>query len=216
MKVLLLVLTFLTVYGFAIDSTNPVATPTFRKMSHIISTSEDNVTTENYFHFNCPYNDENITIQHISYKFQSNSSNFTVMFYDGNMNNHNIKNQSEYYWQLIGNHCSYYCEANYTLYNNASQCFIFSGFDSYNDTMLISYEIVEEYLGPLPESPEPSPEPPQTPNNPPTDENQNASLSPGAIAGIVVGSVAFVGLIVCIAVFFVKKYDMCNRNVVQN
>lgn len=204
------------VVGFLILAVNgslptPIP-PNFTQTTHIISKFETNITSANYFNFNCPYNDKDIIIKSFSYKFQSNSSNFTILTYNSNTNSVNVTNSTNWYWQLTPQYCSYYCEANYTFYYNATQCFIFSGFDSYNDTMLISYEMVEEYVGPFPDEPVPSP--PTVPENPPTNvPDEPALLSPGAIAGIVIGCLAFIGLVVGLTVFFVKKYNQdASRN----
>jgi len=206
------VLIFLGLLFIIVNSSLPTPVPqNFNQTTHIISSFENNVTNTDYFHFNCPYNDKNIIIKHVSYKFQSNSSNYTIVMYNSNMNSVNISNSTDWYWQLAVTHCSYYCEANYTFNYNATKCFIFSGFDSYNDTMLISYEIVEEYVGPLPDEPVPSP--PTVPENPSNTSDGPSPLHPGAIAGIVIGCIVFVGLVIGLTVFFIKKY---NQDISRN
>lgn len=191
----------------------------FGPTEHIVNVFENNVTKTNYFTFNCPYNAPNITITHIFYKIQSNSSNFNVTFYNSNYSRYDPKDPehtNNTYWQLIFNQCSYYCEGNYTLQFNASQCFIFSSLESFNETLLISYEIIEEYVDLLPsptvESPPPAPENP----NPPSNQSDGTKLGAGAIAGIVIGCLAFIGILVGVTVYFVRKYDMFNQNVAVN
>ncbi|QKF93522.1 hypothetical protein QKU48_gp0064 [Fadolivirus algeromassiliense] len=158
---------------------------------------KENVTFTNEYYQNCPVS--NTSLIGASYYLESNTYEFYAIMY------HKFPTG----WEMLNQKCNYRCNASYIFIDDSTDCMLIV---RYNGTMMLSYNLTQQINAEDVSTPSPSLSPSNitTPSN--TGSLPNNDLSNGAIAGIVIGSIVGLGLLVVIVYFSAKKIVAYRRN----